>query len=281
MDSLTDGVLDDLQHLITNGLEVKTVVNGTSPFVVVPTNSKVKDLSRLIYNEHQLRPERIKGTVTVPDADSFCAYWNLFADDCSLVFADQTSRSVLAILDYHEHNPVDQRPLPRWGQHRLLLALRHSTEWVAWTGCNGKKFTQIDFAEFIENNSADIVRPDAASMLEMAHDLSAKSEVDFNSGVTVSNGSVRLKFTEVIKASYGNGEVAIPEVFVIGIPVYTGGDRWDITARLRWRINSGKLTFWYDLLRTDTVERSAFAGDLQRIANTLEVTIIKGTTTLL
>jgi uncharacterized protein YfdQ (DUF2303 family) len=158
------------------------------------------------------------------------------------------------------------------------LMLRHSEEWKTWTGHNGqpRKMTQMEFAEFIEDNTPDIVNPRAADMLEMARTLQAKADVDFSSAIRTNNGQVQLKYTENVKGTYGAGNVEIPEEFTISIPVYVGSPRVTIRARLRYRLNSGKIAIWYDLLRADAVERDAFMATLEEIRTGIGVTVING-----
>lgn len=263
-----------IQELVTLGLtraEIKTA--GNTPFVVIPNDHKVVPLREYIYNEHAEHPHRKIGTVKVLDAPSFCEYYTKFFDDFSRVFADETTGKVLAVLDYHGAG----ENAPRWCQHRIDLTLRKSKEWEIWTKANAHKVTQTEFAEFMENNATDIVDPSSAAMLDVARDLSAKTEVDFSSAQRLADGSVKFKYTEEVRATVGAGELAVPERFTISIPVYIGMERITLTARLRFRIASGKLTFWYDLLRPDTFERQAFLNARQSIAETLGITIINGT----
>lgn len=272
MDNLTDETLQSLQILTEAGLAIKVVPGGTIPVLVRPDGTLIESLEKYIYNDHQPNPERVRGTVSVLDAPSFNEYFKLFADANSRIFADETKAAVIGVLDYHE-----SQGKPRWGQHRVSLTLRQSVEWTRWTSLNGKKFTQIEFAEFIEANSPDIIKPASATMLECARDLSAKTDVDFGSAVTIANGSVKLKYSEQVKATFGSGEVTVPETFTIAIPIHIGSERVEILARLRYRINAGKLTFWYDLHRADVAARQAFIDNVAEIAGTLAVTIINGT----
>lgn len=250
--------------------------NGGTPFILVPDGMRVHDLGVTVYNEHAERPERIKGTVKVFDPASFCHYFGLFRDDESRVFADETAAKVLAVLDYHQSMAEVGEVNARWGSHRLDLTLRHSQEWRDWKAQSGKKTAQMDFGEFLEDHGPDIVEPNAATMLEVARSLSAKTDVDFSSAIRMNNGSVQLKYNEQVKGTYGNGQFDVPESFVIAIPVFIGHDRVRVTARLRYRLNAGKLTFWYDLLRADVIERDAFLAARQAIADSLGVTIING-----
>lgn len=272
--NLSDKTLKELVRLGVLSGEPKEV--GGVPYAIVPTDCNLVDLSKFKYNDFSAQPHRKKATVAVLDAASFIEYYQKFSDDFSRVFADETRSLVLAVLDYHGAGPEGA---PRWGQHRITLTLRKSPEWLTWTAHNGqaKKMTQAEFAEFVEDNSPDFRDPKAATMLEMARTLEAKSEVEFSSALRASNGNVQLTYNEQIKGVFGVGKVEIPEQFTIGVPVYVGSPRVDLTARLRYRLATGKLSIWYDLLRADEVERNAFTAQRNQIAETLAVTIINGT----
>lgn len=271
-DILSEKTLKELVRIGQLTSEVREI-NGV-PMVVVPNDCQVVNLAGYKFSEYAATPHRKKATVSVLDAASFLEYYTLFSDENSRVFADETKSQVLAILDYHGAGEGG----PRWGQHRLRLDLRKSPEWLTWTGHNGqaKKFTQVELAEFIEDNTPDIREPNAATMLELARTLEARTESDFQSAIRTSNGNVQFTYNEQTKGTFGSGKVEIPEQFVIGIPVYVGGARVALTARLRYRINGGKLAIWYDLLRVDQVERDAFMGTLATIKEGLKVNIING-----
>jgi uncharacterized protein YfdQ (DUF2303 family) len=271
-EAITEKTLKEALKLGQQIGEPKSV--GGVNYAVIPSDSKIQSLEMFQHSDYAERPHRKKGTVKVLDAASFIEYYGLFSDEHSRVFADETKSRVLAVLDYHGTG----ENAPRWGQHRLTLDLRYSEEWAAWTGRNGqaRKMTQVEFAEFMEDNAPDIVNPNAATMLEMARTLQAKTDVDFSSAVRLNNGQVQLKYTEQIKGTYGNGNVDIPEEFTIAIPVYVGTPRVTIRARLRYRLVSGKLFIWYDLLRPSDVERNAFIGVLDTIKDGLKVNVING-----
>ncbi len=166
---------------------------------------------------------------------------------------------------------------PRWGQHRIDLSLRRSKEWLIWKAASGKKFDQMDFAEFLEDNTPDITNPSAATMLEVARDLKVKTDVDFNSSFQQANGTVHFKYSEQVNGKFGSGNVDIPDSFTVSIPVHVGGARVPLTARLRFRILSGKIKFWFDLLRAEEVEHNAFVTTKDAIAKDLGIKLISGT----
>lgn len=247
---------------------------GNTPFVVIPKDAQVVSLREYLFNGDTERPAAKRGTVSVLDAASFIEYWTLFSDEHSRIFADETKSQVLAVLDYHGIG----ENAPRWGRHRVNLTLRFSEEWSLWTGHNGQKnkFSQLDFAEFIEDNTPDFVQPKAADMLEMARTLSVKTDVDFSSAVRNSNGQVQIKYNETVRGTAGTGNVEIPEEFIIQIPVYVGTPRVPVRARLRYRLASGKLTIWYDLLRPDAIQRDVFVSTLEAIRGSIQTPIING-----
>jgi uncharacterized protein YfdQ (DUF2303 family) len=241
-------------------------------YTVIPNDCQIVSLEKYQHSDYANQPHRKKGTVAVLDAKSFIEYWMLFSDEHSRAFADETASKVVGVLDYHGIGENS----PRWGQHRVALTLRDSEEWKRWTACNGKKLGQMEFAEFIEDNTPDITTPPAAEMLEVARTLHAKTDVDFSSAIRTSNGSVQLKYSEQVKGTYGSGNVDIPEQFRIFIPIFVGTARVGVTARLRYRLNSGKLTFWYDLLRADVERREAFLKVLEDIQEGVTTKIING-----
>lgn len=114
------------------------------------------------------------------------------------------------------------------------------------------------------------------TMLEVARDMEGKTDVSFGSAIRQSNGSVRFNYSEETKATVGAGRIEVPEQFVISIPIHIGSARVSLTARLRYRINAGKLVLWYDLLRADVAEREGFAFIRESIETNLATTSISG-----
>jgi uncharacterized protein YfdQ (DUF2303 family) len=272
MTDLTPEIVTALLDAGRLGMGPQSVPGGNVPYVLVPEGAKVQIVPELIYNEHTAKPERIKQRLTVLDPGSFNQYYTLFNDPNSRVFADESTLKVLAVLDYHGAAEGG----PRWGSHRLTLTFRQSEEWKIWTGANNKKMTQQEFAEFLEQNSLDVTKPAPADMMEIASDLQATTAVEFGSGLRQQDGQVRFKYTEILNATVGSGQVIVPERFTISMPAFIGGDRVDMDALLRFRVNQGKLTFWYTLVRPEEVIRAAFITARGFIATTLGITIING-----
>lgn len=233
--------------------------------VILP-NGTVTTIVPLAHTEWASAPPRIKQAVTLRDVDSFLGYWKLYSDADSRVFADRDGDKLTAVLDYHQSQD-DRLHDARWCSHKAILQLRYTEEWQAWTAKSGEKMTQAEFAEFMEDNAPDVVHPPSAEMLELATTLNATSSAQFEQATNLHNGQVQLSFREDIKGTFGGAEKKnVPREFRIQLSVYDGQPMIEIVARIRYRIASGKLSIWYDLLHTDRRKREAFELVTDQIA---------------
>lgn len=243
-------------------------------YAIVPEGSRVVSLKEQQY-PNGMPPERIIATLKMQDAGSFCSYINSFKDDRTRIFADTTLSTLgfTALLDYHHANAGE----PQLLSHKATFPLKHSEEWGLWFGKHDKLIPQAEFAEFLEDNRADIVSPDSATMLEVARDLQAHTEVNFASKINSQNGAATLQFDEQIKATVATGQITVPESFTIRIPVFFGEQPIDITARLRFRISSGKLSFQFKLYRPSETISKAFQVVREGIAAATTLEVLLGT----
>ncbi len=279
MAEFNEGTSQLIADLSAAGVAVHTVENGNTPFAVIPEDYKVVGLAEMVQNDRSERPHRIKQNVEVWDAKGFNAYFLLYRDSCSRVFADVNAATVTGILDYHEDSGDGSGDImPRWGSHKLTLSLKKSPEWLLWTTKQSVKnaMDQDTFATFIEDNAPDIVDPSAATMKEIAGDLHQTSEMTFAAKATTPNGSQKITYAQENKSTFGKAEATVPESFAIAIPVYVGGSLVKLIARLRWRVNGGKAVFWFDLLRADAAERAAFDATRGEIESAIGTQIISG-----
>jgi uncharacterized protein YfdQ (DUF2303 family) len=249
--------------------EPKRVNAGDIPFVVIPDDHSVKKLEDTLLN-----PLRTRATVAINAADSFIAYINKHKTDATSLYGSMGDKpSFIAVID--DHVPA----VAAWREHKATYACPLSPEWLTWTNPlhNAKAKTQVDFARFIEDNLLDIVDPSAAEVLAVSRTLEAKKSVSFSSGVRLDNGDVQFTFNEETKGTAGKGTIDIPERFGIAIPVFEGGDKYRIDARLRYRINDGgQLSMWYELERPHKVIEHATKEVWKAIAEGTGLPIING-----
>jgi uncharacterized protein YfdQ (DUF2303 family) len=111
---------------------------------------------------------------------------------------------------------------------------------------------------FLEDNLLDITMPDSAMLLGAVRSFEAHSEAKFKNAVNLDNGSVEFRFTETVNEVAQDGKLSLPSLFEITVPVFDGGERYVIQARLRYRISGGGLVLWYELVRPHKIVEYAF-----------------------
>jgi uncharacterized protein YfdQ (DUF2303 family) len=237
-------------------------------FLVLPKGAQVHSLEALLG-----APNRPRGTVRLNGHASFCAYVRQRQGDykAHLYGVREPKPSFVAIFNDHRGDQAG------WRDDRAVFDCPLSLEWQRWTSQSGKVMTQEAFATWIEDNLPDIAMPPAADMLEISRSLEAKKKVNFASGLRLSNGQHQITYEESIEGTAAKGRLMVPEVFSLGIPVLEVGDRYQVEARLRYRIaDGGKLSMWYDLLRPHKVLEDAVNFVWQAIEAELSTTIWHG-----
>lgn len=238
--------------------------NESERLILVPQGCGVIDLEQFLGV-----PNRIRQSVILNDVPSFVAYVSKFKMDCTLLVCDMDKKTVRAYLDYHSQD------MASWNTHQATLQVQTSPEWKVWTSMDRRSFTQVQFAEFLEDNLIDVVEPDGAVLLEASMHLEAKKTVKFISGANLANGAAQLVYEESIEGK-GKGNIVVPTRLKLGIPVFMGSDPVHVEARLRYRITEEKLTFIYILDRPADVLEIAFKDVVRQIANSVEITPLSG-----
>ena len=258
----------DMAHVLAAGSALGSPMadpDGGGIYTVVPAGYKLEDLERFL-----LAPVRQRGDVTCETVDALIDYYKRFCDEeASLVFARCEDFHVVGVLDWHK--PGDKAG---FGEHRVVYEAPRSDEWKIWTEADGTAMSQFDFATFIEDNVKDIREPAGADVLEVARNLEAKKRVDFKSGIRLADGQRQFTYKEEINGTTRDGQMEVPEQFILGIPVFRGGVLYRVTARLRYRIESGNLRLWYDLLNPHVVARDAFAAIVTKVDEAVPTAVL-------
>lgn len=212
------------------------------------------------YKPHTIPPlekllPRIRQTVSLYDAASFTAYVNRYKSEQSRLFATpghlspDKKASVTAVLDYHAPEKADH------GAHVARYLPRYSEQWDRWTKTGS--MPQAVFAEFIEENRADIVEPEAALLLDIVSKFRATKKQDYDSVVHQPNGDITIGWSD--KTEYaGKPGVTVPHELKLGIPVFFKGTMYSVPVLMRYRLTDGKLTFVVKMDRPEYVEQAAF-----------------------
>ena len=231
----------------------------TRPFVVAPNDYQVKDLEKF-----NAAPSRIIKLLKVLDEKSFIAYFNKFSNLDSLIIFDNDNFRVCGIID------SDGTDNPRWGEHKVVYSCPQSKQWKEWVG-HKSKMDQTTFAEFIERNLQDFVSPSGTEMLELATKFNVIRTVNFRSAKRLQSGEFEFQFSEENQS----GSINVPEKFAIGIVPFKNGTAYSIEARLRYRLNSGSLSLWYELINEEDVLEAAFNDITETITKETGESILK------
>lgn len=224
--------------------------------MVVPTGYDLQtvDLEK-IFAPHRGGPIRQAGTYTVRDVASFLTYYTKHAENQAETWV--TSKGATAVLNAHGDATEGK---PGWEDHKLVLDLKHSPEWIKWIAISNRFMSQQDFAEFLEDCVGDVRSPDMATILEVASSLQATSKAEFKSAYRTHDGQQAFRYEETVQAKAGQkGELEIPQRITLALRVYEGQQPTDIVARFRYRITPSGLALGIVIDKVSEILEQAIA----------------------
>lgn len=255
---------DATAELALKGTTVqKLEVNGV-PFLSAPDSVHITKYADLME-----KPQRITENRRFRDADSLGAYVNTYKQAATIIVGNRDKGRFDAFIDYH----VSQGE-PRWASHQAGLDLRFSDEWQAWMGLPGT-ISQIQFAEHVEDWMHTIGHPDGATLQGLVLKFQALKETTFKSSMNLANGDVNLTYIEDSERGTETG-AKFPTELILKMPVYEGQLPIQVTARIRYRINGGKLTFQIAILQKSEVLRKAFEDVCEAVENVTGIKPLMG-----
>lgn len=222
-------------------------------YLALPADFKLHEIA----DERRRHPWPIQ-RMTVDDRNSLTSYANRFSDSRSVIIADYDALTISARLDWHHHNQDgDQRGESGTEAHSVTLKLRPSEEFTRWdTFVKAKFVDQETFARFLEENSTDVLRPDPATLIEIARDFEATVGQTYKTSTRLDNGDRRIVFESETRAT---NDVVIPQKITLRIPFYNGEEPSDIEAHFRWRgTGGGSVVFALEWHRVEYHRRAHF-----------------------
>lgn len=258
------------------------------PYVVRNSDGNIQALKD-VFEKYRLTPERRKGIATVTTRQSFVDLCNRHKDDHSVLFAQTIwpDLALLGVMDYHEKDGK-----ARWLQHRIEYQFPVTDELKTWMGNNGKPMEQALFAAFLEEHAAELSAPmdgevadyeylfkermaTPAEVLALSRNLEVKVGMHVKRGERLQTGERVVEFTEDHTNSKGE-KVDIPGIFIVSVPAFIDGDPVRIPARLRYRIQSGSITWFYQLYRPETFIRDRVKEDLRKAQEETKLPAFEG-----
>lgn len=299
-------------------IEVKETSSGVvAPVVILPEGLTPHNIEEFVA-PYRARPLRLEGESTLQDFDSFTAHVNRFKNENSAVFADysRTAPTFVCVYDYNER-PLPERdptlaeaatnpaapvtklpPVPAMARHcghRAKYAPRLSDEWVKWTKGAAGSYEGAAFAQFIEDNIADVLAVPAddenadkltallaaiagtpSQLMALSRNVSINAAISVQSATTLASGEISLQYTEAHKDNEGR-PITVPNLFFLAVPVFFGGAVYRIPVRLRYRLTTGKVAWSYSLYRADMVFDDAFRELVQRASEQTQLAVFVGT----
>lgn len=257
--------VEHLQRMAGAALKAEPITLDTAPDLIARVIPQGWTIDTTDLTKYQPTPQRRRGHPVFHHAVSFAAYVLAQKVTGTTLYADVAGKptQITALIDGHE--PADGEP--GWGEHRASLLLRATPAWQRWTAMSGQEKSAEDFAEFLEDNAADVVQPDAATLIELARTLEVHKDVQYVNVTRPTSGARRLHYEETVTARAGeSGAIDIPETLQLGLAPWEGSDRFAVTAKFRFRLRGGVLKLAVELVRPDAVLEAAFGAVLAQVA---------------
>lgn len=241
-----------------------------APYVTVPEGYRV------VATPERTVPDA-PGTAKLRDATSFILFVNAHKLKHSRIYATLDPARFLAVIDDYfptRQGPDEPESTHAWREFRADFKVPQSREWIEWNSKDGSQMSQKAFAQFIEDNLPDVIKPDGATLLEMSLNFEAAQAGHFIATQRLQDGSHNLQWKADNNAT---GTVKLPESITLAIPVFENEAPQQLSARLRYRVAEGKLSIWYELIRPHKVIEAAFMATWKRIATETGLPILLGT----
>lgn len=282
-------VLDRLVQLGREATNIEIVTLETSEEIVglpkrIPValhrgpTPKLAGVKELI-EPYRTAPEHRAGKAKADNLQSFIDLVNRHKDDHSVIFANTSlpEPKLTAVIDYHQIDHV-----ARFAKHTIEYGFPVTEEYKAWSGANGEKLGQAEFANFLEDRIAELASPLPAEeseyerlfktkfglpneIIELSRGLQVNVAANVKNAVTLQSGEGEITFVEEHYANNGE-KLIVPGLFIISVPAFEDGEPVRIPVRLRYRANGGVLKWFYQLYRPDFWLRQQIKNDLERAA---------------
>lgn len=261
---IDQNTVQSVAEIATEAAQPKKLdLDGSLYSVVIPEGAEAKLLD---LEKYRLGPMRKKGHPTFWDAGSLAQYTNEHKElGTAIYFSDETYK-IVAVINGHDEESAG------WGDHRATLELRKTDQWKRWQAADDRLLDQESFAEHVERNLVDIIEPAGADLLELAQTFQATTKAEFKSSKLLGNGQRQFTYIEEIEARGGStGQLTIPKQFKLGIAPFEGLHDYAVTARIRYRINAGRLTIGYILDNPRDIERAAFSDVVKEVGEKVDL----------
>lgn len=257
----------------------------SASLLIVPSGMAVHDAEPWL-EASRPHPKRITGTATFTDLASLITHTKRFCGSDSTLYADAEGPRLVAVLNYHG-------AVAGWTDHRGQYLFPFSKEWLAWQERASEEMSLVDFASFLEDHVADVIEPNsqtakefaalhhcefatASRLMELARGLSIHVAAKVAEHKNLASGEGHVTFQTEHQDQTG-AALRIPSAFMLGIPVFEQGVRYQIPVRLRYRVINGAIRWAFALHRTDQAFENAFREACSMAAEQTGLQLLYGT----
>jgi uncharacterized protein YfdQ (DUF2303 family) len=257
-------------------------LGGEIPLVLLSEGQKAIVPPGLIHylETRAPQPSRKRGMSTHHEIASFIDHVNRQKGPTSAIWADIDQTQVVAIYNYHGASSavyaledMEARAgsiAPGWLDHGATYTMPLSEQWKRWTAQADEAMGQDDFADWLDAYYEDMAHkdgfPQPLELLELARNLQIFTKGQFARRTDPTTGEHSL----ICKEEHSENSTKIPRAFLIGIPVFRGGQAYAVECRIRFRVNHGRAAFSYTMHRADEILRDAFADAVTEIGSKCE-----------
>lgn len=205
-------------------------VNGLSVFVPPGYRHEIVDTEK-----YAREPSRRRRQVVVTRTPALVDYLARYVGEpeiCTL-YVNPDVPGIIGVLDDADG----------WREDRVTLRWKTTVGWERWATASGKLLDQEAFADLIEEGLTEIAKPSGADLLELAQSIHATTSARFSSDRRITSGQVQFSYVEQIDAKAGgDGQMSIPATIELVLAPFEGAAPRQISARLRYRVQGGKLS---------------------------------------
>lgn len=249
--------------------------DGRIPYILLPNNCHIEDLEKLLPE-----PTRKRADVSVTATDSFIGYAKKHGslDECVIYAQIDAEKSVCILRALMNDHGADYA---KWRDHRCTFQPALAVEWKRWASKDKVQMSQVDFATWLEDNQGDVrsvnESPSGADMLALAQAFEVNADKRMKSHINLQSGGVRFEFVED-ETKDTRTSMEVFRRFTLVVRVFDGiSDAYPVEARLKYRDNQGKVTFWYELIRPDLAFKTAVQSALDKIKVETGFMLLHGT----
>ena len=252
--SMTEATVDRIAQLGRQA-QAHVIEHEGKTFIVHDDRQQVKDVTDPRSYVSPL-PDRIKAKVSIDTKASLIEFVREQGQPHTRFFCAVDAGTIKAVIDWHDLATASADARIQACDYTATLQLRESEEWKRWAKIDQKLMPQAEFVRFLEENAADVETPHGADLLEIVRDFSAARKVNFSSAVRLDNGDISFEYAAETNARSKSGDVAVPRLFMLRLPVFYGEPPVSLGAFLRWSIDDGALKLGVELHRPAYVRQA-------------------------